>query len=45
MRYLKKTVKKIYGVLKSLAKKVEAQYPQIKHDLPEDIFLKKSEER
>ena len=37
--YLKKTVKKIYGVLKSLAKKVEAQYPQIKHDLPEDIFF------
>ena len=37
--YLKKTVKKIYGVLKSLAKKVEAEYPQIKHDLPEDIFF------
>ena len=37
--YLKKTVKKFYGFLKSLAKKVEAQYPQIKHDLPEDIFF------
>ena len=37
--YLKKTVKKIYGVLKSLAKKVEVEYPQIKHDLPEDIFF------
>ncbi len=37
--YLKKTVKQIYSVLKKLAKNVEAQYPQIKHDLPEDIFF------
>jgi len=37
--YLKKTVKKIYGVIKGLAKKVEALYPQIKHNLPEDILF------
>ncbi len=37
--YLKKTVKQIYSVLKVLAKKVEKEYPAIKHDLPEDIFF------
>ena len=37
--YLKKTVKQIYSVLKALAKKVEKEYPAIKHDLPEDIFF------
>jgi len=37
--YLKKTVKQIYTVLKALAKRVEKEYPQIKHDLPEDIYF------
>lgn len=37
--YLKKTVKQIYSVLKKLAKRVEEKYPQIKHNLPEDIFF------
>ena len=37
--YLKKTVKQIYSVLKSLAKKVEKEYPSISHNLPDDIFF------
>ncbi len=39
LAYLKKTVKQIYSVLKNLSKKVEKQYPQIKHNLPDDIFF------
>lgn len=37
LSYLKKTVKKIYSVLKKTAKLVEKKYPEIKHDLPENI--------
>lgn len=35
--YLKKTVRKIYSVLKKTAKLVESKYPELTHDLPNEI--------
>lgn len=37
MWYLKKTVKSIYKVLKKVSKMVNAKYPELSHDLPDDI--------
>ncbi|MBR5192407.1 MAG: aspartate--ammonia ligase [Clostridia bacterium] len=42
--YLKKTVKSIYKALKTLAKKVNAKYPNIVHNLPEEITFITSKE-
>ena len=35
--YLKKTVKRIYGAIKKTALKVNAKFPQVKSDLPDEI--------
>ena len=37
LSYLKKTVKSIYKALKKLSSAVNKQYPQIKHNLPDEI--------
>lgn len=37
LSYLKKTVKSIYKALKKLSVKVNAKYPLLNHNLPEDI--------
>lgn len=37
LSYLKKTVKQIYKVIKKVSKAVSSKYPEIKHDLPDDI--------
>ena len=44
LSYLKKTVKSIYKALKKLAVAVNKKYPQVKHDLPDEItFISTSE--
>ncbi|MBE5734214.1 MAG: aspartate--ammonia ligase [Clostridiales bacterium] len=44
LSYLKKTVKSIYKALKKLSLAVNKKYPQIKHDLPDEItFVSTSE--
>ena len=37
--YLRKTVKDIYSCLLKLSEKVSKKYPEIKHDLPKDIYF------
>ena len=37
--YLKKTVKSVYSALKKTADKVEKAYPELKNELPKDIFF------
>jgi len=44
LSYLKKTVRKIYSALKKLAKKVNAKYPLITHNLPEKITFVSTKE-
>ena len=42
--YLKKTVKDIYKTIKKLSIMVSNEYPNIKHDLPDDIYFISSKE-
>lgn len=39
MSYLKDTVKKIYSVIKSLEVKVAKKYPQLKEELPKNLYF------
>lgn len=44
LSYLKKTVKKIYKVIRKIALAVEKRYPKIKHNLPEEITFISTEQ-
>lgn len=44
LSYLKKTVKKIYKVIRKIALAVEKRYPTIKHNLPEEITFISTEQ-
>lgn len=44
LSYLKKTVKSIYKVFLKVSKAVNAKYPQLKHDLPEEITFVSTKE-